>query len=115
VGGGFLYDSFGWSPYSGEPLAWKMNISAQVGSTYSEPITLGPYLAERLGTRPLYKDITLNSAGTLNFWIWDPNSIDNSGSLTFSITPVPAPPSLLLLAGCLPFLFVPKVRNYLAR
>jgi hypothetical protein len=116
VGGGFLYDSFKWSDWQNEPPAWKMNIRAQVAgdSAYSDKI-LGPFLSESLGEFPLYTDVTLKSAGTLSFWIWDPNSIDNSGSLTFSVTAVPAPPSLLLLAGCLPFIFVPKVRNYLAR
>jgi hypothetical protein len=51
-----------------------------------------------------YLDISLTNGGSLNFWIYDWNSIDNSGSLTFEVLPVPEPSTLALLGLGLPFL-----------
>jgi hypothetical protein len=45
-----------------------------------------------------YIDIPMAAGGTLSFWIWDWNSIDNSGSLSFNVTPVPEPSTFILLA-----------------
>ncbi len=51
-------------------------------------------------------DIPLAQNGSLIFWIYDINAIDNAGSLSFNIaniSPVPEPSTLMLLAagGCL--------------
>jgi hypothetical protein len=45
-----------------------------------------------------YLDVTLAQGGSLAFWIWDVNSIDNSGGLVFSVAPVPVPSTLALMA-----------------
>lgn len=51
-----------------------------------------------------YLDIALAENDWVSLWIWDTNSIDNSGSLTSDITmltptPVPEPSTFLLLAS----------------
>jgi hypothetical protein len=119
VGGGFLYDSFSnaslvWSDAADVPPLWYMNIRAQEDSGVFTDTTLGPYLAKDAGTLPLYTYVTLNSPGFLDFWITDGNSIDNAGSLAFSVTSVPEPSTLPLLASIFP-LFLLRVRKYLGR
>jgi hypothetical protein len=114
VDGAFEYDSFGWSPVAGEYL-WQLQIYVDVvgGTNYtlgsgtlydSAALALGAVLGE-------YMDVTLTAGETLIFWIADGslsdppnerNTIDNSGSLTFDVTEIPAPipePSTLILVG----------------
>ena len=116
VSGGFLYDSFAWSPVQNEPLQWSMNIRAQLDSgVYSDTTMLGTFLAKDVGTLPLYTYVTLEGPGWLEFWIGDWNSIDNSGRLTFSVTSVPEPSTLPFLAGILVLSLLPRARRRLAR
>lgn len=100
VSGAFMYDSFDWSDYK-DQWWWQLHIQSSM-----EPasVILGdtnPFgsaasaLANSLGK---YLDIPVNEGGSLIFWIWDWNSIDNLGSLTFDVTPIPEP-STLILAG----------------
>ncbi len=57
-----------------------------------------------------YIDIPLAAGGELSFWIWDWNSIDNSGSLTFNVASVPEPSTFLLLTIGIAFL-VRRIRS----
>jgi hypothetical protein len=116
VRGGFLYNSFGPDWGNVYDSLWSVNITAQVdGSAYTDTTTLGTFFAKDVGTVPLYTYVTLSGPGSLDFWIYDWNSIDNSGSLTFSITSVPEPSTFPFLAGVFSLLLVPRVRRYLAR
>ena len=130
VDGGFTYDSFGWpgSEYSNKWL-WGMNIKSQWtdgnGKTDGYDYWLGSGTmygsagdalnATLQGNGTAFVDIGLGGPGSLSFWINDWNSIDNGGSLTFSVTPVPESSTLPFLAGILLLLSVPRVRSYLVR
>lgn len=111
TGGGFTYDSWDWSDLYGKYL-WKLYILADInGQSPPSFFTLGS--DDFKGTageafdlvRNQYLDITLADGGSLNFWIYDVNSVDNAGSLSFSVTGVPEPSTLLLLILGLPVLF----------
>jgi hypothetical protein len=103
--GAFMYDSFGWSIYK-DQYRWQLHIQARKpsGETIGSDLILGstnPYpsafdaLYNNLGK---YVDINIPSGGSLIFWIWDDiNSLDNSGYLTFNVTLIPAPATLVLL------------------
>jgi hypothetical protein len=56
--------------------------------------------------------ITLSAYETVYFYIWDDNSVDNGGSLSFNIASVPLPSSLLLVLGGLPALALFRVRRF---
>jgi hypothetical protein len=115
LAGAYMYDSWGWDPNYAQKYWWELHIKANqvyqngavVPSAYYMLGSFVPYpsadsaLAASLA---MNLDIPLAEGGTLDFWIWDWNSIDNSGSLTFQITPVPEPSALLLVAVGLFFL-----------
>jgi len=108
VDGAFTYDNFNWSGVAGKWL-WQLQIYAVGGDNY----TLGSdvlydsaamALGANLGN---YMDIALAGGGKLIFWIADGrldgdpserNTIDNLGSLTFDVVPIPEP-STFILAG----------------
>lgn len=116
VGGAFMRDSFNWSSYYGL-YWWELHIQARepsgnpIGSDYILGST-SPYssaneaLSSNLGK---YYDINLPPGGSLLFWIYDINSIDNLGDLTFKVTLVPIPPTFLLFGTGLLF-FVKRDR-----
>jgi hypothetical protein len=54
--------------------------------------------------------ISIAQGGSLSFWIWDWNSIDNSGSLAFNVAVVPEPSTFLLLTMGLAFL-IRRIRS----
>jgi hypothetical protein len=113
VGGAFMYDSFdeGWSPFENQ-WRWELHIQALrafVGGEIKDyfDYMLGSFdhfdtaalaLQASIG---MHIDIALAEGGSLIFWIWDnPNTIDNSGSLTFDVATAPIPePSTLILTG----------------
>ena len=83
---------------------WRMNI--QNGSEY---LVLGSQdgytsAAAALSATTTYLDLTVPEGGSISFWIWDNNSIDNSGSITFNVESVPEPSTFLLLTIGLAFL-----------
>jgi hypothetical protein len=105
VGGAFMYDSFGWSDYANQ-WRWELLIQTRTG----QDVLLGdtrPFetaelaLSNNIGK---YVDIPVTEGGSLTFWLYDTNSIDNSGSLTIDVTDPPPSilvpePSTLFLAG----------------
>jgi hypothetical protein len=116
VDGAFMYDSFDWSPYEGQ-WWWQLNIQS---SMLPESIILGdtkgfPSAQSALANSFLkYLDVPVNEGGSLNFWVWDWNSIDNSGSLTFDVATAPIPePSTLILTGTGLFFLVRRLRRSL--
>jgi hypothetical protein len=117
TGGAFTYDSWQWSPDYNLYL-WKLNILADIDGqmvNYSPSIlgsstSYGSEVEAFNAVKGSYIDINLAEGGSLNFWIWDVNSVDNSGDLSFSVTAVPEPSTLLLLIMGLPVL-VRRVRN----
>jgi hypothetical protein len=59
----------------------------------------------------LHIDIPITEGGSLNFWIWDWNSIDNSGSVSLNVAYVPEPsPFVLLAIGFTCLILVRKIR-----
>jgi hypothetical protein len=110
TGGGFTYDSWNWSDLYGKYL-WKLYILADIEGQPNYFTTLGsdvfkPTAGEAFDlVKNQYLDITLADGGSLNFWIYDVNSVDNAGELEFSVTAVPEPSTLLLLILGLPVLF----------
>lgn len=110
--GAFMYDSFGWSQYEGQ-YRWQLHIQARKpsGEPFGPDLILGstnPYssadeaLRDNLGK---YVDIDVPQGGSLIFWIWDDiNSLDNSGSLTFNVTLIPLPSTLILFGTGILFL-----------
>jgi len=113
VDGAFRYDSFGWSPNVGDDLyRWQLHIQARssTGSLIGSDQILGSTsyystaalaLSASLGE---YVDITLPDGGSLVFWIWDWNSLDNAGSLDFNVTQIPEPTTFVLLGTGILFL-----------
>ncbi len=115
VGGAFQYDAFNWSPYEGQ-WRWQLHIQS---SLLPASLILGDTnplnsAASALGNSfGRYLDIPVNEGGALIFWIYDTNSIDNSGSLTFNVQPIPEP-STFILAGTGLLLLARRFRRSLA-
>ncbi|PKN68378.1 MAG: hypothetical protein CVU54_15075 [Deltaproteobacteria bacterium HGW-Deltaproteobacteria-12] len=63
----------------------------------------------------LHLDISLEEGGGLYFWIWDWNSIDNSGAISLNVTSVPEPSTLILLAIGLSCLIIRSIRSAASR
>jgi hypothetical protein len=102
VGGAFMYDSFDWSDYKGQ-WWWQLYIQSSLqpqsvilGDTKGFPDAQSAW--ENSFLKYKYLDVPVNDDGSLNFWIWDWNTIDNSGSLTFDVVLIPEP-STFILAG----------------
>ncbi len=116
VSGAFMRDSFNWSNYYGS-FWWELHIQVRdpSGNPIGSDYILGsnsPYssadeaLSSNLGK---YYDFNLPPGGSLLFWIYDLNSIDNLGNLTFKVTLVPIPSTILLFGTGLIF-FVKRIR-----
>ena len=117
VGGAFMYDSFDWSDYAGL-WWWQLHIQSSMlpGSFVILGDTVGFLSAQSaLAYSSLkYLDVPVNEGGSLNFWIWDWNSIDNLESLTFDVAMAPIPePSTLILVGTGLFFLVRRFRRSL--
>jgi hypothetical protein len=110
---GYQYDSFGWSN-DRDLWWWELHIWADNaynnGQIVDSHYMLGsttPFSSRDSAFQAAqgsYVDIALAQGGALNFWIYDINSIDNSGGLNFTVTRVPEPSVLMLLAMGLPAL-----------
>jgi len=122
--GAFMYDFFNWSNFEGQ-WRWQLHIQALRAMVDDEvkdyfDYMLGseiPYDTPALALQASleqYLDIPLAEGGSLIFWIWDnPNSIDNLGSLTFDVTLIPEP-STLILAGTGLLLLLRRYRKYIS-
>ncbi len=113
-------DNFGWSDSNGL-WWWEMEIQARnvyvngqhedywdykLGSSSPYPSAQAA-LAAAIGQ---YIDVTLAEGGSLIFWIFDSNSIDNSGGLSVNVSAVPAPSAILLFGTGL--IALPLFRRY---
>ena len=105
------YDKFWWQL---SVLAHNVYVNGQLENDYSAIVgSTTPYdsaadaLQANLGN---YADITVAEGASFAFWIWDWNSIDNSGSLTFNVRQIPEPSTFLLLTVGLAFL-IRKIRT----
>jgi hypothetical protein len=63
----------------------------------------------------LHLDISLEEGGALYFWIWDWNSIDNSGSISLNVASVPESSTFILLAIGLSCLIIRSIRPAVSR
>jgi hypothetical protein len=117
--GAFEYDSFNWKDEYGNDSQyynkwlWGMHVRAcdnvnNICANY----TLGSFtyygspneaLINNIGQ---FVDVSVTEGGSLNFWIDDWNSIDNSGGIRFDVTPVsvPEPSTFLFITLGLAFL-----------
>lgn len=106
--GAFMYDNFNWSDYAGQ-WWWQLHVQSSMSPL---SLMLGDTQGFGSSAEALensfgeYLDIPVNGGGSLTFWIWDTNSIDNSGSLTFNVVLIPEPSTLLLVGTGL--LFLPR-------
>jgi hypothetical protein len=113
--GAYRYDAFGWTPDCSNKYWWELHIKVQDGSSEFDYM-LGSKDSQTMATsafnavKDQFKDITLTEGGSLSFWIFDGNSIDNDGSLTFNVTSVPEPSTSLLLTLGLALLMW-RIRN----
>ena len=109
VSGAFMYDSFDWSDYD-DKYWWQLHIlGLPIGGSLISKIlgSTDPYLSAALALSDNlgeYLDIDLPYGGSLVFWIWDTNSLDNAGSLTFNVTLIPEPATFILLGTGMLFL-----------
>jgi hypothetical protein len=119
----FQRDAFNWTqnPDYYAKSWWEMQIQAT--NVYingileaTHPFMLGsstPYdTAEEAFNAAFgsYLDITLGEGGSLTFWIYDIDTIDNTGGLSVSVNAVPEPATILLLLLGVPFI-IRKVRG----
>jgi hypothetical protein len=114
IGGAYMYDSWGWDPNYNYHYWWDLRVRADEDSNGPGANSLYAMLGSTTGydlpalafqaVQGSYLDIAVAQGGSLNFWIWDWNSIDNSGGLDFSVTRVPEPATFMFLALGLPFL-----------
>jgi hypothetical protein len=107
VDGAFLYDSFNWSNYQGN-WWWQLHIQSSMlpGSVIlGDTNPFGSAQSAFSNSFGDYVDIPVETGGSLTFWIWDSNSIDNSGSLTFDVIPIPEPSTFILAGTGLLFLY----------
>ncbi len=119
----FTYDSWNWSGNYGY-WGWYLHITDNHGHQW----TLGPgsgdwastvttanksaFLASLTG---LHLDLTLTPGTELYFWIYDNNTLDNAGSLSFNLASVPLPSSLLLVLSGLPAMALFRMRRSIRR
>jgi hypothetical protein len=106
-----LYHKFWWQL---SVLAHNVYVNGQLQSDYSAIVgSTTPYdtadaaLQANMGS---YMDFTMAEGGSLAFWVWDWNSIDNSGSLSFNVNQIPEPSTFLLLTLGLTFL-IRRIRS----
>jgi hypothetical protein len=125
VSGGFNYDSFAWdsaAPYYNQ-YQWLLQIVQEYdAATHNHSqITLGntstysSAAAAFAAVSGLSTYLTVSGPTTLYFYIFDNNTIDNAGNLTFSISSVPLPSSLLLVLGGLPAMALFRVRRFFSK
>jgi hypothetical protein len=118
--GAYMYDSWNWDPAYSNQYWWQLMIRADdysngqlVNSLYAalgSPTGCASAGAAFQAVQGDYLDITLAHGGSLNFWIYDWNSLDNAGGLSFSVTPVPEPVTFLFLMMAFPF-FIRRERG----
>lgn len=102
-GGAYQYDSFGWSPDpNDQKWRWEMHIQAINGLNVNDYIlgSTSPFDTADVAFNAAfgsYHDINMEEGGSLRFWIWDDNSIDNTGSLSVEVTAIPEPATILLI------------------
>jgi len=99
VEGAYMYDSFGWNQTYKDKYWWELHIKASNGIYYMLGSFDGKTSAHSAfqAVQGSFIDIPLAEGSSLSFWLWDWNSIDNSGGLSFSVTPIPEPSTLTLL------------------
>jgi hypothetical protein len=104
----YMYDSFGWDRNYRGKYWWELHIKGTLAYQNGQIVDnlyymLGSYDGQTSADLALqavlgsFIDIPLAEGGALSFWIWDWNSIDNSGGLSFNVTPIPEPSTLTLL------------------
>jgi len=103
-GGAYQYDSFGWSPDTDDQKwRWEMHIQAINGLNINDYIlgSTNPFDTTDAAFNAAsgsFLDVHMDEGGSLRFWIWDDNSIDNTGSLSVKVTAIPEPATILLLS-----------------
>jgi hypothetical protein len=114
VSGGFTYDSWDWSSNYGQYM-WLLQIVLDGGWYGSIGSTTTASSISGLTLTNYCTYLTLTGTQTLTFYVWDNNTMDNLGDLTFSIASVPLPSSLLLALGGLPALALFRVRRFFSK
>ncbi len=118
VSGGFTYDNWGWSGNFDTYMyllqivkgsGWYAAIGDSNNTSPGGVLALTPFYSN------WYTTVTLLAGETLSFYVHDNNTMDNFGTLKFSIASVPLPSSLLLVLGGLPAMALFRVRRFFSK
>lgn len=118
VSGGFTYDSWNWS---GDYNRYMYLLQIVKGTGWygtigdSTKTSTGGVSGLSTFYSTWFTTVTLLPGETLSFYVWDNNTIDNLGTLTFSVASVPLPSSLLLALGGLPAMALFRVRRFFSK
>lgn len=119
----FAFDTWNWSPYYGY-WGWYLQITDNHGNHYHlgygnattnyADVVVDSNKADLLAAvQGLSIDIPVLAGTELYFWIYDGNTLDNGGSLSFNVASAPLPSSLLLALGGLPAMALFRMRRHM--
>ncbi len=118
VSGGFTYDSWNWSSDYNQYLYFLQIVKGTgwVGTIGDDTKTsTGGVSGLSTFYSTWFTTVTLLPGETLSFYVWDTNTMDNMGTLRFSVASVPLPSSLLLALSGLPAMALFRVRRFFSK
>ncbi len=125
TGGGFTYDNWNWTDSSTYSVyRYFLGVVQTTGGIAYQQAAIGDKNVTSTGGisglashyAGWYDIVTIYSlSDVLTFYVCDNNTMDNSGTLSFDITSVPLPSSLLLALSGLPAMALFRVRRFFSK